>query len=263
MKVAGAQIDIAWENPVENLARADHAAKEARALGASLFVLPEMFGTGFSMQADIVCAHSARIHAGASEIAKRHGLWVLAGIAEVVGERPHNAAVVFDPSGRLAEVYHKIHPFTLARENEHYEGGGRIVTIDVLGVRVTPVVCYDLRFPEIFRVAAPETDLFCVIANWPEARRHAWRSLLPARAIENQAFVLGVNRAGMGDGLEYSGDSALIDPFGEAIASAARQPGLVVGDVDSAAVRRARERFSFLADRRPEVYRRAEKERGR
>jgi len=121
---------------------------------------------------------------------------------------------------------------------------------------VTPFVCYDLRFPEPFRLAAPETDLFAVVANWPDARREAWRTLLRARAIENLCFVAGVNRAGDGGGLRYAGDSALISPWGEVLAEAGPGEAVLVADADPAAVRDARAKFPALADRRPEAYRR-------
>ena len=121
--------------------------------------------------------------------------------------------------------YHKIHPFSYAGEHEHYAGGEALLSAEVEGVRVTPVICYDLRFPELFRAAADRTDLFVVIANWPEKRAHAWRTLLLARAIENLAFVLGVNRVGTGGGEPHSGDSALVDPYGRLVAGAALAPG--------------------------------------
>jgi predicted amidohydrolase len=105
------------------------------------------------------------------------------------------------------------------------------VTWNVNGIRVTPLVCYDLRFPEPFRVAAPETDLYIVIANWPDKRRAHWQTLLRARAIENVAYVAGVNRVGDGDGHHYAGDSALISPWGETIVSAAEEETVLLANV--------------------------------
>jgi predicted amidohydrolase len=120
---------------------------------------------------------------------------------------------------------------------------------------VTPFICYDLRFPEPFRLAAGGTELFVVVANWPEARRDHWRTLLRARAIENLAYVAGVNRVGDGGKLHYSGDSALIDPWGETILEAGDSEAVLVGEVSASRVREARERFPVLADVRPEAYR--------
>jgi predicted amidohydrolase len=134
--------------------------------------------------------------------------------------------------------------------------GACVVTWDVEGLRVTPLVCYDLRFPEPFRLAADDTDLFAVIANWPERRRHHWSLLLRARAVENLAYVAGVNRVGEGGELRYLGDSALVGPWGETILSGAEQEALLVADVSPEAVAEARRRFPVLADRRPASYRR-------
>jgi predicted amidohydrolase len=254
LTVAGIQPDIAWEEPEANLRRAEEAVARAAGDGARLVVLPEMFATGFSMKARAMASHADAIAAWVSEAARRHGVWVLAGLAVPGDARPRNEARLVDPEGDLRAAYHKVHPFTLAREHEHFEGGSAVYTVDVEGVRVTPLVCYDLRFPELFRAAAHQTDLFVVIANWPEARRAHWRALLQARAIENQAYVLGVNRVGEGDRLRYVGDSVLHDPLGEPVSTAAAQPGRVQGVVDAAQVGDVRARFSFLADRRPAVY---------
>jgi predicted amidohydrolase len=134
--------------------------------------------------------------------------------------------------------------------------GESVETVEVEGVRVTPLICYDLRFPEPFRMVAANTDLFCVIANWPRSRRQHWSTILKARAIENQAFVLGVNRTGTGDGLEYTGDSVLLHPMGTELATVeAGSTGYCSGEVDANEVRRIRKEFSFLRDRRPDVYR--------
>ncbi len=252
--VAGVQLDIAWEDPASSLVRAGAQVAAAAAAGARLVVLPEMFATGFSMNAEAMATHAEAIGGWLAEAARRHGLWLLAGLA-VPGEiRPRNEARLVDPDGAVRATYHKVHPFSLAREHEHFEGGERLPTAEIEGVRVTPIVCYDLRFPELFRAAAARTDLFVVIANWPEARRAHWSTLLAARAIENQVWVLGVNRVGEGGGLRYTGDSALHDPQGAAVATRAAQVGLVLGSVDAAEVAAVRARFSFLADRRPGVY---------
>lgn len=278
MIVAGVEMDVAWEDPATNLARADAAAAAAKAAGATLVVLPEMFATGFSMAAERIAPWGGEIRMGLAEIARRHNLWVLGGYAEPGPGRPRNAASVIDPRGDEALRYHKIHPFTFGGEDAHYDGGDALPTADIDGVRVTPLICYDLRFPEPFRAAADRTDLFVVIANWPAARSAHWSTLLAARAIENQAYVLGVNRVGEGGGLVYGGGSVLHDPWGGVVAGgdvgaggegrAGLRPAptstgervgaistrLVVGAVDAAVVADARARFSALADRRGDVY---------
>ena len=254
MIVAGLQFDIAWEDPDENFRRVEEMAVQAAADGARLIVLPEMFATGFSMNARKICAHADRTRGFLSDLARRHGAFVLGGHAEPGDPRPRNACSLMDPRGDEMLGYHKIHPFTLAREQEHYEGGDAVYTAEVDGVRVTPLICYDLRFPEPFRAVAAGTDLFAVIANWPRKRREPWRLLLRARAVENQCYVLGLNRVGDGGGEPHSGDSALIDPFGETVVERADVAAIVSGEVSAEAVADARARYSFLADRRPEIY---------
>jgi len=256
MIVAGLQLDLAWEDPEENFGRVRPLAERAARAGARLLVLPEMFATGFTMRAEAVAPLAGRTREFLASLACDLGAWVLGGYAEPGRERPRNGCSLFDPEGRERLHYQKIHPFSLAGEHEHYEGGSAVATCEVEGVRVTPFICYDLRFPEIFRAMADATDLYPVIANWPSLRGHAWRTLLLARAIDCQAWVLGVNRVGEAQGRHHSGDSALIDPMGAVVASVAERPGVLLGEVDPAEVARLRERFGFLADRRPEVYRR-------
>jgi len=256
--VAGLQLDIVWENPAENFRRTEVLVSEAVDRGARVLALPELFATGFSMRSDAMAAHADEVRAFLAATAVGHGVWVIGGYAEPGVERPANACGIFDPNGDEVLHYRKIHPFSLASEPEHYEAGRDLFTFEIEGVRVTPLICYDLRFPELFRAAATATDLFVVIANWPTRRAHAWRTLLAARAIDDQAWVLGVNRVGEADGHPHRGDTTLLDPWGEVAATLADTPGVVTGNVDAAVVRDARERFSFLDDRRPEVYRRLE-----
>ncbi len=254
MIVAGLQLDIAWEAPAANFARASELAART---SARLVVLPEMFATGFSMDAAAVAPLGGEIRNNLRDLARSREVWVMGGYAEngTGGGRPRNACSLFDPAGMEQLRYHKIHPFSLAGEQEHYDGGTSLHTVAVEGLRVTPLICYDLRFPEPFRAAARDTDLFCVLANWPAVRGDAWRLLLRARAVENQCCVLGVNRVGEAQGETYAGDSALIDPFGATLASAADTEAVVEAEIDPAAVADARARFSFLADRRPDLYR--------
>lgn len=255
LRVAGLQMDIEWEQPEENLRRALELAEQAVAAGARLLVLPEMFATGFSMRTEVTVAAAGQSRRFMETLASDNHIWVAGGYAEQPeGGRPRNACSVFDPGGCEVLRYHKVHPFSLAGEHELYEGGDSLATALVDGVRVTPVICYDLRFPELFRAAAPGTDLFLVPANWPDKRSHAWRTLLKARAMENQAYVLGVNRVGVAQGHDHRGDSALVGPMGDVLASCAWEPAVVTGEVRIEAVARCREHFSFLADRRPEVY---------
>jgi len=256
MRIALVQMDLAWEDVDENHRRARRHLEEAQRRGARLALLPEMFCTGFSMKAKRI----AQPPGGPSETflreaARELSLWILASLPEAGEPRPRNMAMLAAPDGSITR-YAKIHPFTFGGEDRVYAGGDRVVTVAVEGLRVTPFVCYDLRFPEPFRLAAVDTDLFAIVANWPDARRDAWRTLLRARAIENLCYVAGVNRAGEGGGLRYAGDSAVISPWGEPLVEGSDAQDVLFCDVDPGVVREARAKFPALDDRRPEAYRR-------
>lgn len=252
MRVAAIQSDIAWEDPTASFERLRPWLAAAAAAGARLAVLPEMFACGFSMETARVCEPvGGRSAAFLEEQARTHGIWVCGSIPELPdGERrPYNTLVLAGPAGQVHR-YRKIHPFTFAREHEHYAAGREHVTVDVEGVRCSLFVCYDLRFADEFWARAEETDAYLVVANWPERRRHHWTALLQARAIENQAYVIGVNRVGRGGGLDYTGDSRILDPWGEVLAAGAGGETMLLAEVDPAVVRDAREKFPFLRDRR-------------
>jgi omega-amidase len=253
MLVAAVQHDIVWEDPEANFARLAPAIADAASAGARLVVLTEMFATGFSMHTERVAepadGPSERFLA---EQAAEHGVWVCGSVAQLSpgDDRPANCLVLAAPDGALHR-YRKIHPFSYSGEHEHYVAGGEHVTVDVEGVRCSLFVCYDLRFADEFWPLAQQTDCYVLVANWPESRRDHWRTLLRARAIENQAYVVGVNRVGSGGKLEYSGDSAIVGPFGEELAVGERdlEQTLLV-EVDPAVVADTRARYPFLVDRR-------------
>ena len=252
MRVAALQSDIVWEDPEANFRRLAPWIASAAGAGARLLVLPEMFSCGFSMAAERI----AEPEGGPSASfllaeARRHGLWIAGSIPERPSgaPRPFNTLVLAGPGGEIHR-YRKIHPFSHAGEDRHYGVGERHVTVSVEGVRLTLFVCYDLRFADEFWATAAATDCYLVVANWPEKRRRHWTSLLLARAIENQAYVVGVNRVGTGDDLVYAGDSRIVDPWGEELAGAAGQETLLLANVDPARVAEARQAFPVMRDRR-------------
>lgn len=259
MRVAGLQTELVWESPEANRRALEPRIREAAA-GSRLIALPEMWPTGFSMRPESV----AEPEGGPSErfLVETAVATSAAVCGSVAQTRPgwtkaRNVFLCATPDG-VVRRYAKIHPFRYGGEAEKYEAGDSLATFEFQGVRVTPLVCYDLRFPELWALAAPRTDLFVVVANWPSARAAHWRALLVARAIETQAYVLGVNRVGQGGGLAYDGQSALVSPLGELVADAFARPGeelTIEGDVDPARVAEVRAKFPFLADRRPDVYR--------
>ena len=249
LRVALGEYDTGWHQPEVSLNRADVCIARAASIGARLVVLPEMCATGFTMEPEQWAQpHDGPIVGRLRMLAQKHGVFVIAGVAMRDAHGYHNVAAVLDADGNLAATYAKQRLFAYANEHEHYVAGTTTVIVDVHGVRVAPFVCYDLRFPELFRSAAPATDLMVVVANWPTARRAHWDALLPARAIENLCYIAGVNRTGSGGGLRYDGGSAAYDPWGQSVAArmAVASPNVV--DVSTARVRAVREKYPFLED---------------
>lgn len=252
MRIAALQSEIAWEDPEANFERLRPWIGAAAAAGARLLLLPEMYSYGFSMATERIREPvGGPSTAFLLDQAAHHGLWLAGSLPELPAgaDRPYNTLVVAGPTGEIHR-YRKIHPFSYAGEHEHYLPGESFETIDIEGVRCTLFVCYDLRFADEFWATAEDTDVYLVVANWPETRRRHWTGLLLARAIENQAYVVGVNRVGEGGKLRYSGDSRIIDPMGEILAAGAQQETLLLADVDPAVVRETRARLPFLRDRR-------------
>ena len=259
LRVALGEYDTGWHDPATSLARAAAVVGAAASAGAHLVVLPEMCTTGFTMDSNRAEPVDGESVARLRGIAAEAGVWVLAGVATRAGEpcngadpcRARNSAIVFDPRGAIAAVYHKRRLFAYAGEHQHYEPGESHAVIAVEGVRVSPFICYELRFPELFRAVAPETDLMLLIANWPAARRSHWDTLVRARAIESQCYVIAVNRTGEGGGLMYDGGSAAYDPWGDLVPPVARADGIMIVEVDPDTVARVRAAYPFLADAAP------------
>ena len=256
MLVACCQFDIGWEDKTANYKRVQSRVDRAELPPGSLLVLPEMFNTGFTMNAAAVTEPIDGPTAGfLAELATEYRLYVLAGAA-ITGPagRPRNEALAFDPSGRLLARYAKTYPFSLAGEGDHYESGRDIVGFDWNGCRVTPTICYDLRFPELYRRANQAgAELLVVMANWPVARADHWTTLLHARAIENLAYVAGVNRRGRDPMHEYPGRTQIIDPRGRVLADAGDRDEMIQADVDLDALREYRASFPPLQDLRSDL----------
>ena len=251
MKVAALQHDIVWEDRDANFGRLEPMIAGAAAAGARLVVLTEMFSYGFSLEADRITetpgGPSTRF---LRQTAADHDIWVCGSIPILApgDARPCNRLVLAGPRGQLGS-YAKMHPFTYGNEHLVYDAGDKTVTVQVDDLRVSLFVCYDLRFAPEFWSVALETDLYVVPANWPRPRRAHWQALLVGRAIENQAYVVGVNRVGSGGGQEYAGDSRIVDPLGEILAGGADTETTLIAELDRARVTQTRRRFPFLQDR--------------
>lgn len=247
LDLALCQMNIAWEDPAANLDHLKRMLDGTELKKNSLVVLPEAFGTGFSMNAGVVWKGSELIQRTLKGLATERKICFLAGVAS----RSGNNAVLIAANGGVIGIYSKIHPFTPAGEHRIFPQGKSICTFDFGGIKLTPFICYDLRFPEIFRQAsAGGTELYVVIANWPAARDDHWKTLLTARAIENQAYVVGVNRLGADPSVEYCGSSMVIGPSGELIVEPTNVEGLTQCCIDIDEVSKARDAFPALKDRK-------------
>jgi len=257
LRFAAIQHDIVWNDPAANFERLAPQINRAVGGGADVVVLTETFSVGFGFDdPDFVTEPEGGPSSQfLTASAREHGVWVGGSCPEVRPDvavddrRPSNCFVLAGPDG-AQHRYRKIHPFSFAGEDRFVDPGTELVTVDVGGVRMSMFVCYDLRFADEFWQLAADTDVFVVPANWPAARREHWMTLLRARAIENQAYVVGVNRVGSGGGIDYSGDTRIVDPLGELLATGSRDETIVFADVSSDHVASVRNRFRFLQDRR-------------
>ncbi len=256
MRVAAVQLDLAWEDRERNHARAAEHIARAAAGGAELVVLPEMFATGFSMaaaaRAEAPDGPTPRFLAAQ---ARQHGVHLVTSVALQGPDGPQNVALHHDPEGALRTRQPKLHPFRFAGEDRHFRAGSTLATSPVGGHVLGLAVCYDLRFPELFRALAFRgVTLQVVVANWPTARSAAWSHLLVARAIENQCFVVGVNRVGRGGGLDHDGRSAIVGPLGEVLATERDREVVLTAELDPRLVADTRARFPFLGDARADLF---------
>ncbi len=254
LKITAVQLEIAWEDKPANYASVRRLVTAAAPEKGGLLLLPEMFATGFSMNADKI----AEDYGGPTEqflsgLAVEFHSWVSGGAAmRGTDGKVRNKALIFSPDGALVAYYAKMRPFTPGGESEHYEPGLHPITFAWGECRVSPFICYDLRFPELFRevAAAHAPELFFVIASWPEKRISHWVRLLQARAIENQAYVAGVNRVGRDPFYRYTGRSIIVDPLGEIIADAGEDQRCIQAAIDLSSLRKYRQGLPFLEDLR-------------
>jgi predicted amidohydrolase len=244
------QTALAWHEPAANRA---HFSELLRGLPepADLVVLPEMFTTGFTMdvrgQAETMAGPTVAWMAG---LARELNVTLCGSLIVEEAGRFHNRCVWMPPDGRLVH-YDKRHLFRMAGEHEHFTAGDRREIVTLKGWRICPLVCYDLRFP-VWSRGANAFDLLLYVANWPAARRSAWQSLLPARAVENQCYVAGVNRVGTdGRGVAYAGDSGLHDYLGQTLANLGEAPGHCTVTLGLDALQRYREKFPAYLDADP------------
>ncbi len=259
MKITLAQIPLEWESPASNLA---FIQSQVQGLQTDLLVLPEMFTTGFTMKPEMHAEHEGEKTLQAMHQWARELKGAVTGSVSVASDgRYFNRLFFVSASGETA-VYNKRHLFRMGHEHLHYSAGDNLITVNHCGWRIRPLICYDLRFPVWSRnrfqkntagEVTSEYDILLFVANWPAVRSYPWRQLLIARAIENQCFVVGVNRVGDdGNGVAHSGNSLVIDPLGRIIFEAPEGETIIETiELDRALLTDCREKFKVGLDADP------------
>jgi predicted amidohydrolase len=257
MRIHIVQLDIAWEDKPANHARIRELLSGLTLRRGDFVLLPEMFDTGFSINVETTSDGDGASSGFMRDLAQEHGVYVQGSVTVIKDEkgRAFNRALTFSPEGEEVSSYDKLHPFTFGREHERFDGGDHTSSFTWKAgeedLRVFTTVCFDLRFPELYRVGASRgAEAFTCIANWPAPRAEHWRTLLRARAIENLAYVFAVNRAGSDPHLPYPGRSAVISPRGEVLAELGGDEAIETVEIDASAAGAWRNEFPVLSDRR-------------
>lgn len=256
MRIGLAQIDMGFEQKQYARSLCQEIILTGAKENVDFMVFPEMTLTGFTVNTKELgeaIENSETIHFFKQQ-AILHHMAICFGLPIVDSEKAQNHCIILSETGEMIADYAKIHPFSFGTEKEFYAGGTTLSSCVIKDFTLSPFICYDLRFPEIFQIASKNSTLLVIIANWPVSRKEDWSILLKARAIENQAFVVGVNRAGTGGGLTYFGDSMVISPRGKILVKAKDGTSLTTFDISCEEVLQCRNKFPLKSDRRPELY---------
>ncbi|SDN06387.1 carbon-nitrogen family hydrolase [Limosilactobacillus mucosae] len=258
-KVAAAQIDIALGDPDRNYQTVTQAVKDAAKAGADVVVFPEMWNTGYTLTelARLADQDGWRTKQTLARAAKENQIAIVGGSVATVraGGQYYNTTYVYDETGQLIGSYDKVHLFGLMHEDQFIQAGDHGNVFELKGVKSASFICYDLRFPEWFRTVAKQgADVIYVVAEWPTPRIEQWEALVKARAIENQAFVVAVNRVGHDAENSYNGHSLVVDPLGNVIANAGEKAGLTLAELDLDELKKVRGPIPVFKDRRPDLY---------
>lgn len=244
------QADLFWEDKEKNLRQWEQMLQAKKP--QELVILPEMFNTGFSMRPEALAeTMEGETVQWMRSVASRHRIILAGSLIIREGEKYYNRLIWMQPNGAFA-TYDKRHRFALAGEDQLFAAGEHRLITQANGWRILWQICYDLRFPVWSRqqsLEQPEYDLLVYVANWPDKRSHAWRSLLAARAIENQCYVIGVNRVGIdGNGMEHVGDSMVVDPLGQVLVHLTGTSGMETIVLEKEKLEDIRSRLPFWKD---------------
>jgi predicted amidohydrolase len=257
MRVALVSLNQAWENKDFNIKACRLFFQKAKEKNADLIIFPEMTLTSFSMNTKITAedGKSSDTVALFQKLATEFQVGIVFGVVFRDGDKATNNALMIDAAANIRGAYSKIHPFTFAGEDKIFNAGSGISYAKLGSMTIGLTICYDLRFPEIYSALANHCDLIINIANWPAKRIEHWNTLLKARAIENQLFIVGVNRTGTdGNGLKYIKSSQVINSDGELLNPVISEDELDVFDIDSEYIKKFKQTFSTTQDRKPALY---------
>lgn len=250
MKIALVQYSPVWENKSASMEKLKSLLAQTDAI--DLLVFPEMTLTGFTMKSNNFAEElEGESYIFFSSLAKEKKCSVLFGMIEKGKKKNFNTLVHLNNQGKIISTYRKIHPFSYSTEDVFYGKGKNTVVTKVKGIKIGLSICYDLRFPELYRFYAKDkVHLIVDIANWPDTRVEHWRTLLKARAIENQCYVAGVNRVGNDPKLHYNGFSSVFDPMGKEIVAVENDEKVIIAEMDKTYVNEVRKKLPFLDDMR-------------
>jgi predicted amidohydrolase len=258
LTISLAQFDIALGEPEKNWATVQRMTAVAAQRNTDILVLPELWSTGYDLEnaATYATPTDEGIFAQTSALAKDHNIAILGSCLSLMGEGQYgNTAVFFQRDGTLLDQYSKIHLFQLMDEHLFLTGGDKPTLIETEWGKAGLAICYDLRFPELFRLyALAGAQLVFLPSEWPHPRLAHWRTLLRARAIENQMYIVACNRIGSSKNSDFFGHSCIIDPWGEIMVEAGEDEILLTAEINLQKVIQARTKIPVFADRRPELY---------
>lgn len=257
LTISLAQMNIALGDPRKNMVTAEAAITEAARRGSHIVLLPELWSTGYALQQarDLGTQLNVGIFAQLATWATQHKMSIVGSVLEKRGLEVSNSATFHAPNGKVMGVYRKLHLFRLMEEDRYLQPGSSPLLMDLPWGTTALAICYDLRFPELFRKYAVQgAKLMLLPAEWPIERVEHWRALLIARAIENQCFMVGVNAAGQTGNTTFGGHSMIVDPWGRVVIEVGDAPTLATAEIDLDEVDRIRAKIPVFDDRRPEMY---------
>ncbi|MDD6339367.1 MAG: carbon-nitrogen family hydrolase [Butyrivibrio sp.] len=250
------QTDIIQCDKERNILVAEDYIARCSAKGAKLVLFPEMSFTGYEKNPGEIAEdyHGGILLDRVSTYARKYNTYIGFGFAGEKNGSYYNRYEIVSPEGKIICEYNKIHPFSYDGEDVFYTSGDSISFCEIDGITICPLICYDLRFPELFQSASKSADLILVPANWGGARNEQWKLLIRARAVENQCYVAGINRVGVTNDNFYVGNSAIVDPKGTVCEALKDAEDFAVAYIDKTLVKEFREEFPVKRDRRPDLY---------